>query len=131
LDPNSRWNGTNYTWNLISGVYEIGTNITVSGTSGTSGSPGPYAVRIVNDTTGAVLAIANSVANLASNYEHTTHLSTIIKTTTDTPIRVDVDLPQATLTCTIHGVYTGYDPYDAETGANVLTDFWYHRVADA
>jgi hypothetical protein len=122
LDPNNRWDAATYSWFLPVGVYEIGTNITMEN------NPLEYAVRIVNLTNnGQILAIANSVAHQASDYEHTTHLSTIIELQDPSRIRIEVDTPY-TVTCTINGLYVAYAPFDNIGGNRTLTDFWYHKL---
>jgi hypothetical protein len=122
LDPNTSWDGSNFGWRLPAGVYEIGTNITASNT------PGRYAVRIFDSTAGTVLAIANSVSHATSDYEHTTHISTIIAVNdVSNVIQIQVDLPYVS-SCIINGEYGLYTPFDNASGIRVLTDFWYHKL---
>ena len=122
LDPNNRWDIVNDGWNLPVGVYEIGTNVTAYN------NPVEYAVRIVNFTNaGQILAIANTTAHQGSDYEHTTHLSTIVQLGDASVIRVEVDIPYSN-GCTINSQYIGYAPTDAIQGNRLLTDFWYHKL---
>ena len=122
LDPNARWDAGNYWWNLPPGTYEIGANITCYN------NPREYALRIVNDTTGAILAIANTVSHQIGDLEHTTHISTILQMPDTSRLRIVLDTPYNVGGYTINGIYNAYVASDAFTGQRVLTDFWYHRL---
>jgi hypothetical protein len=136
LDPSNAWDNTNNVWGLVAGVYEIGTNITMRN------NPNSYAVRIVSraSATTTILATSNSISHLAgtsgtsgpsSDWEHTTHLSTIVQLTNDSDVWVELDLPN-TAACTVVGSYsaspTYYEAFDSDSCAYTLTDFWFHRL---
>jgi hypothetical protein len=123
LDPNGRWNGMGYWWNLPAGVYEIGANITCYN------NPLEYAVRIYNVQSGQIVAIANTVSHTVTDLEHTTHVSTIIQLVdAASRIVVQLDTPYQMSGYTINGGYIGYIASDNFGGNRVLTDFWYHKL---
>ena len=123
LDPNGRWNAGNYWWNLPAGVYEIGANITCYN------NPMEYAVRIINQASGQILAIANSVSHVNSDVEHTTHISTIVQLLdASSRIMVQLDTPYQMGGYTINGAYVAYVASDNNPGTRVLTDLWYHKL---
>jgi hypothetical protein len=123
LDPNTRWNAANYWWNLPAGVYEIGANITCQN------NPAEYAVRLINQATGQILAIANTIAHQIGDLEHTTHVSTIVQLLdASSRIMVQLDTPYQMTGYTINGAYIGYVASDNNPANRVLTDFWYHRL---
>jgi hypothetical protein len=126
LDPYTRWDVHNFAWGLTIGVYEIGTNITVTRAAA------PFAVRIVKiGVTNLTLAIANYLPSVEEGPD-TIHLSTIIKIDTPTLIAIQIDFPIAPGSVTIVGAYagSGYAAFDGDTGSTKLSDFWYHRLTD-
>jgi hypothetical protein len=126
LDPYTRWDVGNRAWGLTIGVYEIGTNITVTRDGA------PFAVRIVEiGVTNLTLAIANCLPS-GQEQPNTIHLSTIIKIDKPTLIAIQIDMPSATGLVTIVGAYagSGYTAFDGDNGSTKLSDFWYHRLTD-
>ncbi len=123
LDPNTRWDAPNYWWNLPPGVYEIGANITCYN------NPMEYAVRIINQTSGLILATANTIAHGIGDLEHTTHVSTIVQLLdSSSRIMVLLDTPYQQTGYTINGAYVAYAASDNFPGTRVLTDLWYHKL---
>ena len=123
LDPNTRWNAGGYWWTLPTGVYEIGANITCYN------NPLEYGLRIINLQSGAILAIANTMAHQIGDLEHTTHISTIIQILdASSRIQVQLDTPNNFAGYTINGQYMAYIASDNFGGNRVLTDFWYHKL---
>jgi hypothetical protein len=126
LDPSGSWNAPSKEWRLAPGVYEIGTNITMRD------NPNLYAVRIVDMASNTILATSNSLSHIPSDYEHTTHLSTIVEFTNNARVAVLLDLPNIAA-CTVVGSYATVPPlyyaaFDAAICVYTLTDFWFHRI---